>query len=87
MEPSQMLTEETIDRLHKLDEILDILERWRARAREISKLELAEALGNDWRRYAEERRMLVADTTDEELARYSMEKQERLERGIAVGQE
>jgi hypothetical protein len=78
---------ETIDRLHKLDEVLDILGGWRLRAREINKLEMAEALGQDWRRYDEERRVLMADTTAEELARYNLEKLARLERGVAVGQE
>jgi hypothetical protein len=48
---------------------------------------MAEALGQDWRRYDEERRVLMADTTAEELARYNLEKLARLERGVAVGQE
>jgi hypothetical protein len=72
-----MLSEETLDRLHKLDEVLEILMQWRHRACELKRLALADALECDWRRYNDERQELLGDTTESELVRYRIERDER----------
>jgi hypothetical protein len=81
-----MLSAETLDRLHKLDEILEILMQWRYRACEMNKFGLADALENDWRRYKDERQELLGDTTEAELARYRIEREERLKYADPVAQ-